>query len=102
MFLYIILFLKWQVHSLPEGAEVIFTFWNGMELQTQIHILELCSSCKSLDSLVVFRDQDWLRPADILEQLEEFGDSAWRLHRTIKTSMQGSGEGKTAWVFVRD
>ena len=47
--------------SLPEGKEVIFTFWNGMELQTQIHILELGS-----DSLVVFRDQDWRRPADIL------------------------------------
>ena len=73
-----------------------------MELQTQIHILKLCSSSKSLDSLVVFRDQDWRRPADILEQLEEFGDSSWSLHRTIKTSMRGSGERKTAWVFFRD
>ena len=98
----ITLFLKWQVNSLPEGTEVIFTFWNGMELQTQIHILELCSSSKSLDSLVVFRDQDWRRPADILEQLEEFGDSSWSLHRTIKTSMHGSGERKTAWVFFCD
>ena len=92
------------MHSLPEGTEAIFTFWNGMELQTQIHILELCSSSKSLDSLVVFRDQDWRRPADILEQLEEFGDSSWSLHRTltIKTSMRGSGERKTARVFFRD
>jgi hypothetical protein len=91
-----------QVNALPDGTEAVFTFWNGMGLQTQIHILEICSSCKSLDSLVVFRDQDWRRPADILEQLEEFGDFSWTLHRTIKASMQGSGERKTAWIFFRD
>jgi hypothetical protein len=94
--------LKSQVISLPEGTEAVFTFWNGMELQTQIRILELCSSCKSLDSLIVFRDKDWRRPEDILEQLNEFGDFVWRLHRTIKTSMQGSRERKTAWVLFRD
>jgi hypothetical protein len=90
------------VKSLPEETEAAFTFWNGMELQTQIRILELCSSCKSLDSLVVFRDQKWCRPSHILEQLEDFGDISWTLHRQIKTSMQGSGEQKTAWVFFRD
>ena len=58
--------------SLPEETKVVFTFWNGMELQTQIYMLEICSSCKSLDSLVFFRHQDWRRPADILDQLEEF------------------------------
>jgi hypothetical protein len=55
-----------------------------------------------LDSLIVFRDRNWRRPADILEQLEEFGDISWTLHRTINTSMQGSGERKTVWVFFRD
>jgi hypothetical protein len=55
-----------------------------------------------LDSLIVFRDRNWRRPADILEQLEEFGDFSWTLHRTVKTSMQGSGERKTVWVFFRD
>jgi hypothetical protein len=54
-----------------------------------------------LDSLVVFRDQNWCRHSDILQQLEEFGDFSWTLHRTVKTSMQGSGERKTAWVFFR-
>ena len=98
----IILFLKSQVDSLQEGTEAVFTFWNGMGLQTQIHILKLCSNGKSLDSLVVFHDQDWRRPADILEQLGEFGDFSWTLHRAIKTSMQGSGERKIAWVFFRD
>ena len=95
-------FLKSQVDSLPVGTETVFSFWNGMGLQTQIHILELCSSCKTLESLVVFRDQDWRRPADILQQIEEFGDVSWTLHRSIKTCMQGSGEQKTAWVFIRD
>jgi hypothetical protein len=90
------------VDSLPEGTEAVFTFWNGMDLQTQIHILEICSSCESLQSFVVFRDQDWRRHSDIVEQLEEFGFFSWTLHRTIKTSMQGSGERKTAWVFFRD
>jgi hypothetical protein len=55
-----------------------------------------------LDSLVVFRDQDWTRPTDILQQLEEFGDFSWTHRDTIKTCMQGSGERKTAWVFFRD
>jgi hypothetical protein len=73
-----------------------------MHLQTQVHILELCSCCESLDSLIVFRDRNWRRPAHILEQLEEFGDFSWTLHRTVKTSMQGSGERKTVWVFFRD
>jgi len=87
---------------MPEGTEAVFTFWNGMDLWTQIHILEICSRCKSLDSLIVFRDQDWRRHSDILRQLQEFGDFSWKHHRTIKTSMQGSGERKTAWVFFRD
>ncbi len=87
---------------MPEGTEAVFTFWNGMDLWTQIHILKICSRCKSLDSLTVFRDQDWRRHSDILKQLQEFGDFSWKHHRTIKTSMQGSGERKTAWVFFRD
>ena len=86
---------------MSEGTEVVFTFWNGMDLQTQIHILEICSSCESLESLVVFRDQNWCRHSDILQQLEEFGDFSWTLNRTVKTSMQGSRERKTAWVFFR-
>jgi hypothetical protein len=55
-----------------------------------------------LDSLVVFRDQKWCNPLYILEQLEDFGDISWTLHRQIKASMQGSSEQKTAWVFFRD
>jgi len=73
-----------------------------MDFRTQIHILELCSSCKSLDSLVVFRDHKWRRSSDILDQFEKFGDFSWTLHRQIKAFMQGSGEQKTAWVFFRD
>jgi hypothetical protein len=57
----------------------------------------MCSNCESLESLVVFSDQDWRHPSDILEQLKEFGDFSWTLHRTIKTSIQGFGERKTAW-----
>jgi len=90
------------VKSLPEETEAAFTFWNGMDFRTQIHILELFSSCQSLETFVVFRDQKWGRPSHILEQLEDFGDISWTLHRQIKTSMQGSGEQKTAWVFFRD
>ena len=90
------------MNSLPDGTEAVYTFWNGMHIQTQVHILELCSCCESLDSLIVFRDRNWRRPADILEQLEEFGDFLLTLHRMINTSMQGSGEKKTVWVFFRD
>ncbi len=90
-----------QVTLLPDGTEVVYTFWNVMHLQTQVHILELCSCCESLDSLIVFRDQNWRRPADIFKHLEELGDFLWTLHRR-SYSMQGSCERKTVWVFFRD
>ena len=90
-----------QLTALPFGTEAVFTFWNGMTHQTQLHILLLCAGCKLIDSLVVFLDRMWRRPADILSQLEIFGDVEWEHQTTIKTSMQGSGERKTAWLFVR-
>ena len=75
---------------------------NLISANSAVHILDLCANCETVDSLVVFRDRKWRRPADILEKLKEFGDFNWTLNRTIKTSMQGSGEGKTAWLFFRE
>ena len=99
--------------SLPEGTEAVFTFWNGMGLWTQIHVLEICSSCKSLDRLVVFRDQDWRRPSDILKQLQEFGDFSWTPHtsgpkpvrsnfiRVVQIRVRSSVGGWDAVLFSR-
>jgi hypothetical protein len=57
----IILFLKSKPNSfsefnrsLPEETEAAFTFWNGIDFLTQVHILELCSSCHSLIALSFF------------------------------------------------
>ena len=91
-----------QVKALPHGTEAVFSFWIGMHFESQVHVLYLCAKCVSVDSLVVFHDRKWRTPDDILKQLQEFGDFRWSYSRTIKTSMQGSGERKTAWLFYRD
>jgi hypothetical protein len=73
-----------------------------MHFESQVHVLYLCAKCVSVDSLVVFHDRKWKTPDDILKQLQEFGDFGWSYSRTIKTSMQGSGERKTAWLFAAE
>jgi len=73
-----------------------------MHFDSQVHVLYLCAKCVSVDRLVVFHDRKWKTPKDILKQLQEFGDFGWTYSQTIQTSMQGSGERKTAWLFYRD
>jgi hypothetical protein len=91
-----------QVDVLPVGTDIVYTFWVGMHFLTQVHILNLCANCKSVQILIVFRDRKWRRPDDILKRLAAFGDGKWTLYRTIITSMHGSCEIKTAWLFNRD
>jgi hypothetical protein len=98
-----------------------------MPLATQIRILELSSSCRTVRKLAVFHDDKWSTPAKghfyfpficiperayhlysesatVVQQLNEIrppGSEEWTLFRAIKTNMYSSGESKTAWVFRR-
>ena len=92
----------WQVNDLPAGTEIVFTFWVGFPFSTQIHILYLCACCDSLKTLIVFRDGKWRKPDQILRILEKTSERKWSHFRTIITSMHGSGERKTAWIFLCD
>jgi hypothetical protein len=51
-----------QIYDLPDDTEIVYSFWNGMPPETQIRILELSSSCRSVRKLAVFRDDKWSTP----------------------------------------
>ena len=91
-----------QVDSLPKGTNIVYSFWVGMPYFAQVHILDLCACCDSVDVLVVFRDGKWRVPDHILEFLEESGYRKWLHHRTFASSMSGSIEKKIAWMFIRE
>jgi hypothetical protein len=91
-----------QVKALPDETSFVFSFWNGMQFQTQVRVIFLCAECQTVNKLVVFRDRNWQRPSDVIRKLSEFGSSEWSLSKTIKAYMQGSREQKTAWIFYRD
>ena len=85
----------------PVGTDFVFTFWIGMRFLTQVHILDLCASCKSVETLIVFRDGKWKKPEYVIRRLEAI-EGKWWLSDTISTTMHGSGEKKTAWVLCRE
>ena len=87
--------------ELPVGTDFVFTFWIGMRFLTQVHILDLCASCKSVETLIVFRDGKWRQPEYVIRRLEAI-EGKWLLSDTISTTMHGSGEKKTAWVLYRE
>ena len=87
--------------ELPVGTDFVFTFWIGMRFLTQVHILDLCASCKSVETLIVFRDGKWKKPEYVIRRLEAI-EGKWCLSDTISTAMSGSGEKKTAWVLCRE
>ena len=51
-----------QIDDLPDDTEIVYSFWNGMPPKTQIRVLELSSSCRSVRKLAVFRDDNWSKP----------------------------------------
>jgi hypothetical protein len=89
------------VLELPVGTDFVFTFWIGMRFLTQVHILDLCASRKSVETLIVFRDGKWKKPEYVIRRLEAI-EGKWWLSDTISTAMHGSGEKKTAWVLCRE
>ena len=53
-----------QLTGLPEETEIVYSFWNGMPYPTQLHILKLSASCRTVRRLAVFRDDKWSSPDD--------------------------------------
>lgn len=91
-----------QLTGLPEETEVVYSFWNGMPYLTQVHILALSASCQTVRKLVVFRDEKWSTPNEVVQVLNENSPiGGWVLFRIVNTAMFSSREKKTAWVFRR-
>uniref|UniRef100_A0A7S0LXB4 Uncharacterized protein n=1 Tax=Cryptomonas curvata TaxID=233186 RepID=A0A7S0LXB4_9CRYP len=91
--------------QIPNVPDCVFCFWVGMPFSTQIHILELCARCPTIDSIAVYRDGKWSEPEEVLATLEGFCRRScsrkWVLVEKISTSMFVSGEKHEAWVFRR-
>ena len=52
------------LRELPGRPSSVFTFWVGMPLPTQEHILALCARSPSIDAIAVFRDNKWRKPEE--------------------------------------
>ncbi len=84
---------------------------------TQVHILYLACSCPTVETIVVYWDHKWRTPESgmvsysplmafltvftaVLKQLKsQCSCNDWILQHVLETTMQGSGEKKTAWIF---
>lgn len=104
-----------QMIELPKMTEFVYSFWVGMPYSTQFHILYLACSCPTVETIVVFRDHKWTTPElgmlsylpsmtcltvfpAVLRQLKSLSRYDWKF-QVLKTTMHGSGEKKTAWIF---
>jgi hypothetical protein len=56
------LIISHQLTELPDGTEIVYSFWNGMPHLTQVQILKLSASCRTVSKLAVFRDDKWSSP----------------------------------------
>ena len=115
-----------QLPEIPIGSNTAFAFWVGMPFLTQLRILELCAVCDTMKAIAVFRDRKWPTPGEgrayainypsrmlltidacllaVLAILNDFGavgSQKWYCDKTMRTTMLGSRERKTAWIFKR-
>ena len=51
-----------SIPSCPSLKSCAYSFWVGMPLETQEHILLLCASSQSISALAVFQDRKWRHP----------------------------------------
>ncbi len=48
--------------GIPHSPDAVYAFWVGFPYATQCHILKLCSTTPSVDSIAVFQDYKWTKP----------------------------------------
>jgi len=56
---------------LSGDPHIVFSFWVGMKLATQEHILKLAGECPSVRAVAVFRDAKWTSSSDVLDALSD-------------------------------
>jgi hypothetical protein len=76
-----------QLTGLPEQTEIVYSFWNGMPYLTQVHILELSASCRTVRKLVVFRDDKWNKANEGYFHVDILNSSHFSLVTPALTSM---------------
>lgn len=83
----------------------VYTFWKGMEYDTQEHILKLCGENQNIESILVFyNSRTWTRPDQVEVVLENFSNgSKWDLASTHKVKQFASRPptSHTCWIFRR-
>lgn len=55
------------MRAIQEQTTCVFSFWNGMPYDTQVHVLRLCVTCPTVRTFAVFRDlvrMKWEKPGD--------------------------------------
>ena len=116
-----------QLPEIPIGSNTAFAFWVGMPFLTQLRILQLYAVCDTMKAIAVFRDRKWPTPGEgrayafnypsrmppltidacllaVLAILNDFGavgSQKWYCDKTMRTTMLGSRERKTTWIFKR-
>lgn len=90
-----------KVFVLPKRAQCVFSFWVGMPKSTQLHILKLCRTSADVQSVALFLDYKWRKPAAVLQGLNDETLVPFRHTDTSTVAMRGSGEKKTMWIFSR-
>lgn len=81
-----------NIRALPEGASLVFSFWQGWTPQDKQVVGRLCSGCSTLKRLVIVESG---RPRKLLAELRKWGFPPLRLEReslSFKVQAYGSGE----------
>ena len=60
-----------KLKRLRSDTAVVYSFWVGMLLATQQHILELAAQCASVRAIAVFRDDKWTSSSAVLAALSD-------------------------------
>ena len=120
-----------DLNELNGSPSCAFSFWVGLPLPVQEHILWLCTETRSIRSIAVFKDRKWshadqgflndlsseslIMPVRdnfvlqlllaVLQALESATRARegrhWFLSEQIRTHMHGSGQQHQAWIFRR-
>jgi hypothetical protein len=87
-----------------EGApHFVFAFWTGMSAQTRTAIISLARGCPTCETLALTNAKDETVDrllAELNHKVSKAGQP-WSLSGSFHVSMTGSGEEKTAWIFIR-
>lgn len=83
-----------------ESPLSVYSFWNGMPPETQMHVLRIAATAPNLHALSVSRDRNWTTPEQVVEAFSSFGGGR-RIALVAETPFTTvGGARRTMWVFA--